>query len=136
MSKLSGGKRILTEDFSGDEQHLIRKLSFILNPFMEQVFNAFQKRITIADNLDMEFKDVEVVVDGSGNITNTASFQTNRGKINGLLVVYAAAVNSTATITASPFVTWRQDNNVIEIQHVTGLPVDTRFKLRLLILGS
>jgi len=136
MAKISGGKRILTEDFSGDDQELIRKLSFVLNPFMEQTINAFQKRLTIADNLDMDIKEVEVVVDGSGLVTNTASFQTSRGKISGLLVVYAAPVNSTAAILNAPFVIFRQNNQVVEIQQVTGLPASTKFKLRLLILGS
>ena len=134
MGKVSGGRRITTEDFGRNDQEMARKLAFVLNPFIEEFVSAFQKRITIADNLAMEIKTITVELDGSGNVTNTASYQSGVGKITGLLVLRALEQNGTSFPTGAPFASFRQENNVVEIQHVTGLPASTKFDLTVLAI--
>lgn len=138
MSKLSGGRRLLTEDFSAEDQELIRKLAFVLNPFLEEVTNSLQKNLSVAENLTMEFKDLDVEVDGSGFPTNTAKFQTSFSKVTGLLVVNHTVLTTGASLYPANgiYCTFKQSNNIIEVNHITGLNTSTKYRLRLLVLSS
>jgi len=136
MSRITGGKRLTTDDFSSEERELVRKLAFILNPFIEQTIHAINGNLTISENLNMFIKDVVVSVDGTGKVTNTAAFTSNIGKINGLFVINHYQVDSGTPIilSSAPYCTFRQENNIVYIQYVTGLPVDRKVNLKLLIL--
>lgn len=136
MSKLTGGKRLTIEDFSNDDQYIIKKLAFVLNPFMEQVLSAFQKNITINDNLAQELRTMTVEVDADGKITNTAIFKTTLGKITGLSVLRAREKDGTAFPTSAPFVSFVQQADKVTLQHVTGLPAATKFDITLWVITS
>jgi hypothetical protein len=134
MAKLTAGRRITTEDFSAEEQDLVRKLAFILNPFMSEISSAFNGKITI-DNLNMTYKTVLVTVDANGDVTNNAKFQ-NPLSTQGIIVTAASPTDEVSFITGAPFVTTRTSNGITEIQHVTGLQDGVGYRLNLLILGS
>lgn len=136
MSKVSGGRRLLTDDFNVEDRALIQKLAFVLNPFLEQVISAFNSNITISENLDMEIVDISLIVDGSGLTTSTASFQTGLSSISGILVLSASPTDSTDYPINAPFVSFKKNNNIVKIQHVTGLPADTKYSLKILVIGS
>lgn len=136
MSQITGGKRITTDDFSSEERELVRKLAFILNPFIEQTISIVNGKLTVSDNLNMFFKDVTVVVDANGKTTNTAAFTSSIGKIHGMIVISHQQADSGTPIILSgaPYCTYSQENNIIYIQYVTGLPPDRKINLKLLIL--
>ena len=133
MAKLTAGRRITSEDFSTEEQNLVRKLAFILNPFMSEVTSAFNGKITI-ENLNMSYQTISLKVDGSGNVSTNAKFQ-NPLSTFGIIVCSATPSDGTSFITSAPFVTSRTANGVTEIQNVTGLQADVQYSLNLLILG-
>lgn len=208
--KISGTRRLLKEDFKSDDQELVGKLGFALNPLLEQLYLVFNKRITIADNLDMEFKDITLEVDGFGIPKNSISINSPITKINGILVLSNKNVSASPKITISsivagdssivttssphgyttgqvvtvgssnstppvdgsfkivvknttkfevpvlttvngttgnvvssdglvlsyPYVTFRQESKAIKILQITGLNPNTKYNLKLLILGQ
>ena len=87
MAKLTGGRRILIDDFNSEDRQIAEKLAFVINPFLEQVNNGFQKQITVGDNLNMEFKEIAIEVDSVGQVTTTGSFSTTLGKITGIVPI-------------------------------------------------
>lgn len=51
MSKIDSVKKIIPEDFESQYREIIKRLAFVLNPFMDQTVSALSKKITIKDNL-------------------------------------------------------------------------------------
>lgn len=57
---LSNLKRITKEDFPSADQDLVDKLAYVLNPFLDQIQQAFNKQITTTDNLSRELTTITV----------------------------------------------------------------------------
>ena len=138
MSKLIGGKRILVEDFPAEYRGLTEKLAFVLNPFMEKLTNAFNKDITVTENLSMEYKTFTVEVDVNGIPKSTTAFTTTLGRLTGLLVVNHQDLSTGifSNLTGAPYCTFSQSNNIVTLDHIAGLDLDKKYSLTLLLLGK
>lgn len=135
MSKLNVIRRILSSDFDKKDQSLIDKLAFPLNQFIEQVVQAFNKGLTIEDNLaQFEVVSVKTTVDADGIPIDTLSFKTSV-KARGLLVIDANNLVDTTPLTGAPFAQRSQNNGIITISRITGLPAGKNFSLNLLVIG-
>ena len=132
--KITGSKRILMEDFKKEDQALVSNLAYVLNPFLEQVVQAFSKNITVSENLNMEYKTVMIEVDANGLTLNTASFQTTINNISGLVVINISSDDGSYPLGA-PFCSYTKDGKVVKIQHVTGLDVNIKYTMKVLVLG-
>lgn len=136
--KIDGGKRLVGQDFESKDRALIDKLGTVLNPFTEQVTQGFRKNLTVADNLNDEYKTFVLSVDINGIPTTVASFQTIvTGKVSGIPVV--RAINNTNVNvypTGAPFISFSQNSNILQIQHITGLTAGDKWSLTLRILGN
>lgn len=51
MAKISASKKIIIEDYQPEYRDLIQRLSFIINPFLDQAVTAVNQQITYRDNL-------------------------------------------------------------------------------------
>lgn len=136
--KLPGFKRITSDDFSAEERSLIDRIAFAINPFASDIVDAFNKKITVTDNLNQVFKDVDVTLNASGVPKQTTSFKVEvTGKLYGISVEKADNLtNPAAYPTAAPFITFSQNGDVITIKHVTGLQADNKWRLKLLCKGN
>lgn len=123
MASLPQIKRIVKEDFSEDDRALIDKLSFSLNPFMEQVVDALTKKIN-TDNLSREIKQISVVTVVASSIpVSLIQIKTDLpSKIIGINCIRCENLDSPAIITTSaPFLFFTQKNDIIVISNVLGL---------------
>lgn len=88
MAKISANKRLVKEDFAAEEQDLIDKLAFIINPIIQEIVYAFNKNITITDNLNMEIRTIEVEVDSSGLPKSPTFYKsTLTTKVSGVIII-------------------------------------------------
>lgn len=135
--KLTGGRRVITEDFKREEQGFISKLAFVINPIFEQIIQAFNKNITVSENLAMDYKTVDVIVDGSGNVTNNAVFTSDLTKVTGILPIRLQNGDTTAITspTGGIFCTFNKNGRLLTITHTTGLTAGTKYRITLLVLG-
>lgn len=133
MANVTSGKQIRTDDFSVDDRPLVSKLAFQLNPFIFELSNAMQNNLTVAENLNMEYKTISVQVDASGTPIGNTKFTTNIAS-KGIIIV--RAIGNGTYPTSQPFLSYIQQTNVITMQNITGLPANSLFSLTLLILGS
>lgn len=134
MAKINNIKRIIKEDFPEDQQELIDKLSYSLNPFMEQVSNAFNKGIN-NDNLSREF--IQVTVENTaGELKIPTQFKTNlKGRIQGFHILNVENLTNTTTYpTAAPWISWTISGNIITIKKVTGIQDDNKYRFTLEIV--
>jgi len=132
MARISPVSRIAAEDFDKEVQPTVSKLAFVLNNFLTDVSNSYDKGITVDDNLAMEYKDFEVIVDANGVPKAATSIRSLYTRIKGVQCV--TVVNYSKPPKAHPFVGWASvGNGEIRIQHVTGLEPDVKYTVRVLI---
>lgn len=135
--KLPSFKRLFKNDFEAELQGFVEKLMDSINPGLENVYIALNKRLTRKDNMIFTEKDIEVTVNASGiPIAETQFLLEFEGKASGAQVERADNLtNPTVYPTSGVFVTWTQNANVITLNHVTGLPASNRFRLRVVVYG-
>lgn len=127
MARIPTVKRISQEEFP--DQKWIGKLLGPLNNFMEQVVDAFNKALTVSDNMAGTLQTIEI----SGY---PYSFRwTDKAKPTHITV---GACNR--DLTDAPYVNWTYDSGggLIKITSVTGITPTTtlKYQLTLTILTS
>lgn len=133
--KLNNLKRIVAEDFPAEQQELVSKLAFSLNPILEQLSNAFNKNIDF-ENLNQEKLSFEVTVDSNGLPTvGTELKYSLRNRPTGMQVVRAESLSGSVYPTGTPFITYDFSNNNIRVLHVAGLPAGKKFRLSIILIG-
>jgi hypothetical protein len=135
--KISGFKRIKKEDFDQEQQQLIDKIAYSINPFAEEVIRALSGNIN-QDNLNEKLKSIDITTDSSGIPTAEVQFKNPlTSRIEGLQVIKAENIsNTTAYPSGGIFITYTESNNIVTVQHVTGLPANIKFRLKLKVIGS
>lgn len=137
--KLPSQKRINENDFSQEERELVKKLASILNTDIENVYLALSKRISLKDNIDCTVKTIEITVNSSGTPTSGGSFQLDRtggtqvfSKVIGIDVKKAVNLdNSNSYPTSHPFISYTQNEGIINIDNISGLQAGARYQLTL-----
>lgn len=134
--KLNNIKRIIKEDFAKDDREFVDKLSFVLNPFLEQIANIFNKNIDF-DNLNQEVITFTVDLDTNGlPKTQTQVKITLKTRIKGLVVINALNLTNDGTFPSGcPFITYSISGDLLTVQHVTGLPANKRYNLSAVVIG-
>lgn len=139
MSRLPSYKRIIKEDFSAEEQNLISKLGFLVNSAFDGIYSAFDKSITIADNLNQDLVDIDLTVDASGIPRQPIEIKTKlRNNCKGMLVVRLDNLSNPTSLPASaPFIYFEQGSQTnVVIKNVKGLTANVRYRLKVLIIGG
>lgn len=135
-------KRLVREDFSDENQMIIDKIAFSLNPFMEQVVSALTKNINI-DNLAQEIKTFNVTTNSTTGVPNQEiSFTTSlTSSIQGIQCIRADnQTRPDVYVTTAPFVSFTTNGRQITINNITGLaasaspPTSDEFRIVLLII--
>lgn len=135
--KVQSFKRITTESVSEENVEVVDVIGYSVNTFAEEVINALNKNLTVEDNLNMEFKEIEVIVNNNGAPTKDLQFTTNlRTRLKGMSVIKAEnSTNSNSYLTGSPFVVFSQSGQLLTVKQVTGLIANNKYKITLLLIG-
>lgn len=133
--KINTFKRIIKEDVKEEYRELVEKLAFSINPFAEEVVKALSNNLSVPDNFNQKFRDITVEVDASGIPKQTLAFKTNLvTNCKGILTIRATNVTSSTTYpTGYPFLTFTEADGILTINHITGLPANNSFTLKLLL---
>lgn len=127
-------KRLYKTDFEQQYQSLVDQLSYTINNGFESLYNLANKNISIKDNLLASIRDVNVTVDANGIPVGGASFAIdNSNTIVGLEVLKNTNTTSpTVFPTSGITINYTQSGTKIGIDHVTGLPANNAFVLRII----
>jgi hypothetical protein len=133
--KITNLKRLIIEDFDKDDQNLVSKIAFSLNPLMEQLTTAFNKGIDF-DNLNQQYSSFTVAVDSLGNTQVPVQIKYDlKTKLKGIQVISAENLTDTTYPTGSPFISYQINANLITIMNITGLPANRTFRLSIVLIG-
>jgi hypothetical protein len=137
MGKIQEPKRIRIEDFKSEEKELIGKISDMVTPFMDDVFNVLDGRLDF-ENLNRQIVDLEVLIDAAGKVVNSpqvkTTFKTQR--VRGINVINAVNLgNSSVYPTSLPMVNFTINGAIMTVLNITGLQANSRYKLTLELIG-
>lgn len=138
MAQLQSFKRIIIEDFEAEDRNLVNKLANSINGFADEVLSALNKNLTVGDNLNINYKSINIMVDSNGRPLTTTTFQTGvSGLSMGLTVIKVVnrTTGSTATPSGTPFITYSENNGIITVVNITHLPPNVLFSVQILILA-
>lgn len=135
--RLPSFKRLYESDFAEEDREMIKILASSFNSDMENIYLALSKRVNLMDNIQCTIKTITITVDSNGIPIEGTSFQINKeggtqatSKIVGITVYNAVNVTNNAVYpTATPFLSFNQDEEIITIEHVAGLPANNIFDL-------
>lgn len=131
--KLDNVKRIVTEDFSKDDQELASRIGTVLNSFMEQVVNTVNGNISI-ENMDREFVTLtKVNVNSSGVPFQKIQFSSTKSSYESHNVIHVInTTNPSKLLNSRPYVTFAsQGNGLYTVRHVTGLVSGDEYTIKL-----
>lgn len=129
MGALPPVNRISREDIKGAPAWVDRMIH-ILNDFMQGVYSALNKNLSIGDNVIGEFKDFELKA-GANADDNTFTFITKVANPKGVVVIAATQDAASYTpITSAVWCSWRLGNGQIIIDAITGLTNGATYKIR------
>lgn len=131
MAKITNLKRIVVEEFDPDMQDTISKLSFSLNPLLEQITEAFNKNITF-DNLNQDIISLTLEVDATGKPKASTQFKYNLKNAPRAIIVGSA---ESSELTSAPFITYSVSNQVVTVNKVFGLPPDKKIRITVILIG-
>lgn len=136
MAKLDNLTRIAKEDFAEEYQELVGQLAGTINPFTEQVYNAFNKGIN-TDNLTRQIVTIDVENNTAGALKSQTQLKvTLKNTVLGLNVIKAENLTNPATYpTALPFPSWTINGNIMTFRQVTGIQANNKYRLTLELIS-
>ena len=137
MAKLNSYSRIISNDYDGDNQPLIEKLGAQINDGFSPLYSALSNRLTFEDNFLCTVREVEVTVGADGiPLTRTSFSLSNNLPVKGTLVVgLTNKTNAASYPTASPFVSYSQNANLLFIDNITGLVPNNRYIVKIIAIN-
>jgi hypothetical protein len=140
MAELPSIKRIVREDIK-DAPEWIESLIGPLNGFMEEVYNALDRDLTIGQNLRGAIKSINFKTRssyGTAPLLNNWDVQkiSNPMQVKPQLVLIGDIVDRDTflPITSNVSLSWNFLDGIIRINYVAGLEANKRYEIKLLIL--
>lgn len=136
--KLASFKRLDKQNFEDQYNKLIDGLSFVFNNDLQSLFDIFNGKISLGDNLLCTIKDVPIVVDENGIPNNSAQFQIDKPNMRILGCTVLNARNTTNSNTyplGAPFLSFTAGTQLVTIDHVTGLQPHQNYTLTVIAWG-
>lgn len=117
-----------------EEKTLVTNLSIPINNNLEVLYECLNGKVSLVDNMACSVRQVDVRVNELGVVQNGASFSLDDNlNVIGTQVIDAINItNSSVFPTGAPFITGAQTQNGYSILHVTGLPANNIFRLRVI----
>jgi len=140
--KLPWFKRLYEKDFDEEYQQLVSDLAGTINTSFENIYLALSNRLSFSDNFGSSIIDVIIEVDDFGRVKNGNTFKINKladnstSKVLGLQVIKAVNISNNGKYPeGTPFITFRQSEDIITIDNITSLPINTSFKITVLTIS-
>lgn len=127
--KLPGFKRFQSQDFPKKYNDLTETLFTVLNPFMDVITQALNKRLNFNDNMDC----LLVSFDLTAPVTNFKVKNSQGGVMRGATVDYCVnKASPNEALTSAPFVqfTTASDGQIV-ITNITGLTAGNTYTIRI-----
>lgn len=130
MSKISGVKRIVAEDYAKEYQQLVSRLGYILNGFMDESVDIINGGLNF-DNLAFNLVTFDITVDADGKPIINNKVNINKTNPTGFNVIRAINLNNTAVYPISqPFISFVPGaDGVMTVTNISGLQGNSKYRI-------
>lgn len=127
--------KLRVEDFDSDSQELIGRIAKVYNQFTDSVYQVLDGNIDFS-NLSRQITTVDIITDATGKLVNPPKIKINLPtKVNGLHCISAINLKKSSVYpTSAPFISYSINNYILTIENVSGIPVNSEFRLTIEIL--
>ncbi len=141
MAAFIPNRRIYTQDvIDADGAIDTERLLYVLNLFMESVYNGFDKSIDFGLNINADIKTL--LFNTTTNYTATNEFSeivfpiNKRGEaVEGIIVANIVDVNNLTKVFTSPVtLSWVEDKEKLKITYITGLEDKKSYSITVLVI--
>lgn len=132
--RIDNVNQIRSEDYPEEYEDLLDQLGETINPFMQQVQELSDGRVDFPNRVEV-LRTIEITVDSNGNPVLNNRINAEKTGVRGISVIRAINLtNNTVFPTSHPFVSFTPvGGDIIQINNITGLPANQRFRLTLVI---
>ena len=136
MATIDNVRRIVVEDFKTEDREVISKLASTLNPFMEDIVQAFRKNIDY-ENLTRTKISFDVSVDASGKPQGVSQINTGLTSYSGKIIIdVQPLVSASDVVLSTPYLDCTyQGNGVVRINRILGLPPGKKMRVVVEFIG-
>lgn len=132
--KINNVTQIIAGDFAEDDRMLAEKLANILNPFMQQVVELSDGRISFENRVE-NYIEIEMTVDDTGKPILNNKIATGKSFVRGFHIIDAyGSTNASIGATGSPFIIFKRlAGGFVEVSRITGLPANIKMRLNVIV---
>lgn len=138
MAVLPATKRITRADLGEDVPEWVDNLLSPLNSFIEQIYTAFNKNISIPENVASQIVQLDINTNSdysTGNFPSTVFKRTLAKKANLLIIGQVRDLSNNEFIfTTGGYPSWEDNNGTISIYYIPGLSDSKKYRVNLLVL--
>jgi hypothetical protein len=139
MAGLPTTKKIYRSDLGKDIPVWVDNLLSPLNSFIEQVYAAFDRNLTLPNNVSSQIELIEFTTKSGYSSSQDFDELSIKRRIPryatfafvGNVIDYT---NPQKKFTTPIFLSWNDDNGIIKIRYISGLDNLTKYKIYILIL--
>lgn len=134
--KIQSPKKLIAEDFAPEDRPIIERIGATINNYLDELNIAMSKNINITDNLNQELKILNNVsiINANGDLANPLKIKHGlKTRVNGIIVIRAIG---SVFADSQPFMSFSEQDNIITVENIKGLPANQQFQLVILIIGN
>lgn len=137
MAVLPATKKISRADLGKDAPDWVNNLLSPLNSFIEQVYTALNKNITLPENVASQIIDIEINTPSdysTGGFPSINFKRTLARKANLCIIGRAVETTSNSIFSTGVFPTWEDNNGTIAVRYISGLQNSKSYNFTLLLI--
>ncbi len=141
MAAFIPARRIYTQDVIDDEGNIdSERLLYVLNLFMEAVYNGFNRNLDFGLNINADIKTLFFNTSTSYTATQDFTpivFPINKvgERVEGIMIANIVDTKDLTKIYTTPVtLTWVEDKEKLKITYITGLEDKKSYKITVLVI--
>jgi hypothetical protein len=135
MAGLPTIKRISREDYK-DAPGWLDRFIFVLNEWMDSLYNALNRNLTFGDNIRSEIKTMQITAGATADLNTFKFTLKNNFYVQGLILLSAKDLAASYTIiTAAPQIgSWRYADGMVYVDSIAGLTNGHNYNITVLAI--
>jgi hypothetical protein len=135
MAVLPTLTRIQKEDLGQNVPNYIANILAVMNQFMEEIYNSYNKNLTLNDNISSQIKTLDITTVSTystGTFTEIKFSSSLKNRMSILLVGQVIQEDDPSVKYNYCFPSWVDNNGLITIRYISGLSNSKKYKITFL----
>jgi hypothetical protein len=135
MASLPTLTRIQKEDLGKDAPEWINGILSVMNQFMEEIYQSYNRNLTIPENVAGQIKTIDIATTNnytSGNFAEIRFSSELKRRMTILLIGQVVQSDDPTVKYDYCFPSWEDNNGTIVVRYISGLADSKKYKITFL----